>query len=1082
MAAQSAGTGAASVDTVLGQLEWRCIGPHRGGRVVAVAGDPVHEQVFYFGACAGGVWKTVDGGTYWDNVSDGYFTTAAVGAIAVADSDPNVIYVGTGETAIRGNVSHGDGVYKSTDGGKTWANVGLKDTRHIARVRIHPHNPDLVYVAALGHTWGPNKERGVYRSKDGGATWEQILFRSEKAGAIDLTLDPHNPRILYAATWEAQRYPHALVSGGEGSGIFKSADGGDTWTEITRNKGLPTGVLGKIGVAVSPAQSGRVWALVEAEDGALFRSDDGGDTWQRVCEEGDLRRRAWYYIHIFADPQDPDTMWVLNLQCWKSTDGGKTFTAVPTPHGDNHDLWIDPQNTQRMIEGHDGGACVSFNGGASWTTVYNQPTAQFYHVTTDTQFPYRVYGSQQDNSAITVPSRSFKGPITEQDWYVPGGGESGYIAVRPDNPNIVFGGAVGSGPGDGLLYRYDHRTGQVRNITVWPEVKGMGGGAKDVRYRFQWTFPIELSPHDPNVLYTCGNHVFRSTDEGHSWAAISPDLTRNDESKLQPSGGPITRDNTGAEHYCTIFAFVESPHEPGVLWAGTDDGLVHLSKDGGKTWQNVTPPASLLPEWALISIVEQSPHDPATAYVAATRYKHDDNRPFLLKTNDYGQTWRAITNGIPADDFTRTIREDPKQRGLLFAGTETAVYVSFDDGGHWQRLGGNVPVVPIHDLGIKDDELILATHGRSFWILDDLTPLRQIAARGAADAVTLFPPKPTHRVVGGRGFPAQSPAGLNFRRGGALVVTYRQRQKPTGETTTEYLDAGQNPPEGVQVFYYLAEQPHGEVKLTILDQGGNEIKSFSSQGNGQAPAGEPGAAAPEPKPTAAAKTPEQRVPAEAGLNRFVWNMRYPDPRQIQGENTSERNVVAGPLVPPGAYQVRLTVDGKDSTQPFTLLKDPRQATTPEDFAAQSKLLLGIRDRLNAITDAVTRLRDLREQADDWTRRTADRPNADEVKRAAEDLKAKLKGVEDELIQVEASSPLNFPARLREKLATLTAIVAGADFAPTRQAQEVYDGLAERVERQVQQLQQIIDTDVANFNGVLLRAEVSPVEPLPGGTP
>ncbi|HET9017503.1 MAG TPA: glycosyl hydrolase, partial [Thermomicrobiaceae bacterium] len=730
---------------LLESMEWRLIGPFRGGRVVAVAGHPTQPGTFYFGGCAGGVWKTTDGGTYWENITDGYFNTAAVGALAVSPSDPNVIYAGTGETAIRGNVSHGDGVYKSTDGGRSWQHLGLAATHAIGRVRIHPQNPDVVYVAALGHVWGPNKERGVYRSKDGGKTWEHILFKSDRAGAIDLTMDPNNPRVLYAAFWEAQRYPHALNSGGPDSAIYRSTDGGDTWQDITRNPGLPTGVLGKIGVAASPAKPGRVWALVEAEDGAMFRSDDGGDTWTRLSEQGELRRRAWYYTHVVADPSDADTVWVMNLKFWKSIDGGKSFQAVPTPHGDNHDLWIDPRDSNRMIEGNDGGACVTFNGGVTWSSLQNQPTAQFYHVTTDNRVPYRVFGSQQDNTAMSVPSASARGAITQTEWWEPGGGESGYIAVDPTNPEVMYGGSVGSGAGDGRLIRFNHATGETRIVTVWPEVTGMGRGAKHYKYRFQWTYPIHFSTHDPNTLHVASNHVHRSTDEGMSWEVVSPDLTRNEPSKLEDSGGPITLDNTGAEVYCTVFALAESPHERGVYWAGSDDGLIHLTRDNMQTWQNVTPPADMLPEWALISIIEPSPFDAGTAYVAATRYKHDDFRPYLLKTADYGQTWSTITDGIPANEFTRTVRADPNRKGLLYAGTETGVYVSFDDGGHWQRFQANLPVTPIHDLMVKGTDLIAATHGRSFWILDDLTPLHQVGAEQAGEAAHLYAPRPANR-------------------------------------------------------------------------------------------------------------------------------------------------------------------------------------------------------------------------------------------------------------------------------------------------------------------------------------------------
>ncbi len=584
-----------------GDLKWRLVGPFRAGRVVAVAGHPVDQATFYFGSTGGGVWKTTDVGRTWSNISDGFFKRASVGGIAVSESDPNVIYAGMGEGTIRGNVSHGDGVYKSTDGGATWANVGLSETRNIGRVRVHPTNPDVLYVAVLGHAHGPNRERGVFRSKDGGKTWEQVLFRSEQTGAIDLTIDAHNPRVIYAAFWQAKRTPYSLESGGEECGIWRSLDGGDTWTDITRNPGLPAGLLGKIGVSASPAQAGCVYALIEAEDGAVFKSTDRGDTWQRMNESRELRQRPWYFNHIFADPTDSDTLWVLNFYTWKSTDGGKTFDQMPTPHADNHDLWIDPNNPRRIIIGHDGGASVSLNGGETWSDILNQPTVEFYHVTTDMQTPYRIYGAQQDNTTISVSSRSNYAAITQADWTEVGGGESGYIAVRPDDPNIIFAGSYG-----GVITRYDHRTGQRRSINVWPEAM-TGHGAKDVKYRFQWTYPITLSPHDPDTLYITSNIVHRTRDEGNSWENVSPDLTRNDVTKMEPSGGVVTRDNTGAEYYGTIFAFTESPVQQGVLWAGSDDGLVHVSQNGGESWQNVTPPD--LPEWALISIIEASPHD-----------------------------------------------------------------------------------------------------------------------------------------------------------------------------------------------------------------------------------------------------------------------------------------------------------------------------------------------------------------------------------------------------------------------------------------------------------------------------------------
>jgi photosystem II stability/assembly factor-like uncharacterized protein len=1050
---------------LLRSLQWRCIGPYRGGRVVAVAGDPWDAAVFYFGACAGGVWKTYDGGTYWENISDGYLQTAAVGAIAVAESDPNVLYVGMGEACIRGNVSHGDGVYKSTDGGKTWAHLGLEDTRHVARVRIHPKNPDLVYVAALGHAFGPNMQRGVFRSADGGKTWDHVLFRSEKAGAIDLAMDAHNPRILYAAMWEAQRTPWSLTSGGLDSSLYKSADGGDTWTELTNNPGLPKGLKGRIGVAVSPAKPDRVWALVEAEDGALFRSDDGGATWQQLSDDRNLRLRFWYYGHVFADPQDPDTIYVLNIQAWKSIDGGRTFTQLTTPHGDNHDLWLDPRHPQRMIEGNDGGACVSFNGGVSWSTIYNQPTAQFYHVTTDTRFLYRVYGTQQDNTAISVPSRSEKGVILSSDCYPVGSSESGYIAVRPDNPNVVYSGAIGSAPGGGgVLLRYDHHTRQVQIITVWPEMYG-GWGAKDLKYRFQWTYPIVLSPHDPNVLYAAGNRLFRSTNEGTGWEAISPDLTRNDVTKMVPSGGPITKDTTGAEHYGTIFAFVESPHERGVFWVGTDDGLIHISKDGGQMWEDVTPKD--LAKWTLISMIEVSPHEPATAYVAATRYKLDDTRPYLYKTRDYGKTWELITNGIPEHDFTRVIREDPARRGLLYAGTETGIYVSFDDGASWQSLRLNLPAVPIYDLVIKDHDLVAATHGRSFWILDDLTPLDQLTDEVVQASAHLFTPRPTYRLPPPMGFGRPPGPGKNYMLAQGVPATYYETQSPTGQAVRTFLDAGQNPPDGVVVTYYLQQPPEAEVTLSFVDAQGQLIKRFSSQVMNE----QPSAAGPK----------ESRVPIAAGMNRFVWNMRYPDARAVPGDVTTERSLT-GPLAPPGTYQAQLSVGGHTYTASFEIRKDPRVSATQADFDAQFSLLMRIRDKLSDTHDAINQLRSIRQQVDEWVRRAerlSDRAASEAVAKAADDFKQKLSAIEEELIQSRARAQqdqLNFPTRLNAKLAGLTSVVSSADSAPTQQSYDVFRDLSARIDQQLIQLREVMEKDAAAFNDLIRRLEVPAIVP------
>jgi len=1036
--------------SLLASLEWRSIGPFRGGRVVAVAGDPVNPHVFYFGSTGGGVWKTTDGGQYWENISDGFFKRASVGAIAVAESDPNVIYVGMGETTIRGNVSHGDGIYRSTDGGESWTHLGLEDTRHIGKIRIHPHNPDLVYVAALGHAHGPNRERGVFRSRDGGKTWEHILFLNEEVGSHDIALDPHNPRILYAALWRARRLPHTLNSGGEGCGLHKSTDGGETWTDISHNKGLPASMLGKIGVAVSGARKDRVWAIVEAEDGAVFRSDDAGTTWVRLSDEMDLRKRPWYYQHMYADPQDAETLWILNERCYKSIDGGETFTQISVPHGDYHDLWIDPRDPQRMICGHDGGACVSFNGAESWSSIYNQPTGEYYHVITDNQVPYRVYGSQQDNTTITLPSRSSLGAITLADYYEVGGCESGYIAVRPDDPNIVYAGCY-----QGYMTRYDHLTQQTRDISVWPEASG-GWPAQDLKYRFQWTFPIVLSPHDPSVLFATGNHVFRSTNEGASWEEISPDLTRNEKSRMGPSGGPITKDLVGTEYYGTIFAFVESPQKPGLFWAGSDDGLLHLSHDGGQNWQNITPAA--LPEWALVSIIEPSPHDPASAYLAATCYKQDDFRPHLFKTNDYGKTWTKITTGIPDNDFTRVIREDPVRRGLLYAGTETGLYVSFDDGAHWQSLRLNMPAVPIHDFVIKDDDLVVATHGRSFWILDDISPLRQVSDEVCEASVHLFQPRLTTRFLAAFSYELPPTPGKNFAFLGPFQATYRQQEIATGEKVRKYLDAGQNPPDGAVIHYALKEQPQGEVILTFFTASGQVIRTFSSEEKEEQ-------LRPGPDKDKEQKKKEPHVPKAAGANRFIWDLRCAPPRRIQDDRKSEE-IMKGPLVPPGVYQIQLQVGDQIYTQSFAVLKDPRVATSQEDLQQQFDLLEAIRTKVSEIHEAVNAVRSIRRQADEWEQRTRGLDIHESLLTLGKSLKDKLSAIEEGLIQPKVKDQmdtLSEPMRLSAKLAALAGTVASADAPPTRQAGLLFDELSARVATIIRKLHEIIDTDVATFN-------------------
>ena len=1047
---------------MLNALEWRCIGPPRGGRVVAVAGDPVDLGTFYFGACAGGVWKTCDGGTYWENVSDGYFNTASVGAIAVSDSDPSVVYAGMGESTIRLDVSHGDGVYRSNDGGRSWQHLGLEDTRHIAKVRIHPTNPDIVYVGALGHAFGPNLQRGVFKSTDGGQNWKHVLFKSENAGAADLTIDPNNPRFLFASIWQVRRNFWNLNSGGPDSGLWRSMDGGETWEDVSANKGLPDMPYGRIGVTISPSQPGRVYATIEAGEPGVFRSDDYGDTWELVSDNRDLQGRPWYYQHIFADPQDADTVWVLNYSAYKSIDAGKTWEEVNTPHGDNHDLWIDPRNPQRLIEGNDGGACVSYNGGDTFSTIYNQLTAQFYHVTTDTQFPYRVYGTQQDNSAISVPSSTHKGGIPWGDCYTVGSSESGYIVVDPTDPNIVISGAIGSSPGGGgNMLRYDHSTGQVRIITVWPEMN-TGFGAVDAKYRFQWTYPIHFSPHDPGVLYAAGNVVFRSTDQGSSWEPISPDLTRNDPDKLQPSGGDITGDASGAETYCTVFSFVESPHEMGVFWAGSDDGLVHISRDGGQTWDNVTP--SDLEEWTRIDMIEVSPHDPATAYVSATRYKLDDNRPFLFKTSDYGQTWSSITSNLPDDDFTRCIREDTERQGMLYVGTETNAYISYDDGGTWHSMKGNLPVVPVYDFNVKNGDLVAATHGRSFWILDDLDHLRQVSGDFAGEDAHLLTPPTKIRMAApfrGRG----GSRAKNYQLALGAAVAFIDNKDELGRIDRQFLDAGNNPPAGVRVWYWLSEAPEDEVTLTFLDANGEEIRTYTSAEKKSDDDDDDGPDLP-------------RVPAEAGMNRFDWSMRYPGASTVPGDKTTE-GVGRGPMAPPGSYQVRLTVGEQSQTVSFDLVKDPRVDATQEDFDAQFGLAVQLRDKISETHDNINRLRSARSQVEEWAKRARGTAAEQAVADGAESVTAKLNEIESALIQTEykgARDRLHLPIRWNAKLAGLMPVVTSGDYRPPKQAYDVFSEFSETVDGYSESLQQVLDEDLDEFQNLLAELEVPLISP------
>ncbi len=1057
---------------LLDAMTFRCIGPTRGGRVVAVAGHPTRPGVFYFGAVAGGIWKTEDAGTTWVNISDGYLGTGSVGAIAVSDSDPNVIFAGMGESCIRLDVSHGDGVYRSGDGGATWSHCGLADTRHIGEVRIHPKNPELVYVAALGHAFGRNEERGLFRSRDGGKSWEKVLYKSDKAGAVDVSFDPNNPEVIYATIWETHRNFWELSSGGPDSGLWKSTDGGDTWREITHNKGLiPTSaVVGKIGVAASPVKHGRVWALVEAsQKPGLYRSEDFGETWKLVSSQIDLRYRPWYYMHVTADTQEADTVFVNNLDFWKSTDGGKTFSKIATPHGDNHDLWIDPRDNQRMVQGNDGGANVSFNGGLSWSTIYNQPTAQMYTVTTDDREPfYYVYGTQQDNSSVAVPSGAIDLAITWADCYPAGSGESGFMAVHPEDHNVVFVGAVGSSPGGGgSLQRYDHRSRQIRLVNVWPEVHD-GIGPLHLKVRFPWTYPILFSPHDSGVLYTAGNMVFRSTDQGHSWTPISPDLTRNDPTKLAASGGPITKDTSGAEHYCTIATLRECPLEPAVLWAGSDDGLVHVSRDGGDSWAHVTPPD--LPEWSYVRTVEPSPHKPGTIYVAATRYKLDDNTPYLFKTEDYGSSWRAITgesaHGLPDDEFVRVIRTDPEREGLLYVGTETGIYVSVDDGASWDRWASNFPVTPVYDIAVKGTDLVVATHGRSFWIMDDLLPLHQLVDDPATSSTRLLRPRRAWRLL-----PDLFHRWISRTEGKDYWVslgkqaTFEAEVDETGQVRRKFLDAGEAAPVGAVITYLIGEEVDDDTSLSLqfYDGDGELVRRIGTKPSGYD----------EMNDDEKAFHGGPWITVNRGVNRFLWDLRHAGSTKVLG-NKMTADADEGPLVVPGTYEVRLVISrpGEEAnvmSERFQVVNDPRVQVTQDALQRQLDALLKIRDKISEAHEAVTRIRSVNAQLDSWLDRS-DLP--DEARTTAEGLKTKLSEIENELIKPGKHEDLfggQEPARLNEKLASLISVMSSADAPPTQQSLELSAAYSAELDAELKKLSQVFAEDLEGFNALMADA-------------
>ncbi len=1017
-------------ENALKGMKWRQVGPFRGGRALAVSGVSGNLDTYYFGAVAGGVWRTANGGLTWTPMTD-KTGIMSVGAIAVAPSDSNVIYVGTGESCIRGNISYGDGMYKSLDGGKNWMHIGLEDTQHIAKIVVHPQNPDIVYVAALGHAYGSNEMRGVFRSNDGGKTWQKILFKDNKTGAIDLVFDPNNQHILFAALWEAQRTPWGMTSGGPGSGLYRSSDDGATWKRL-EGHGLPSGILGRIGVSVSGADGNRVYAIIEAEKGGIYRSEDAGESWKLINPDHRFTQRAWYFHHIFADPKNAETVYVLNTGVSRSTDGGHTFEFIRAPHGDNHGLWIDPKNPQSMIVANDGGASVSHDTGKSWTPENNQPTAQFYHVAADNAVPYRVYGAQQDNSTVAIASRSDHFAIDRPDWYDVGGGESGFVVPDPRNPDVVYAGSY-----DGFITRFDKKNAQEQDISSWP-MNPMGAGAAELKHRFQWTAPIMISPNDPNAVYHGGEAVFKTTDGGMSWAAISRDLTRNDKSKQQSSGGLLTKDNTSVEYYDTVFALAESPVEKGVIWAGTDDGLVQVTRDGGQDWANVT--AKEFGEWSLVSIIEASPHAAGAAYVAIDRHKLDDYRPYAFKTTDYGKSWTKITSGLPESSYVHAVREDPKRRGLLFAGTENGIYVSFDDGGRWQPLKLNLPTTPIHDLLVKNDDLIVATHGRSFWILDDITPLRQMTASTATEDAHLYQPAPAIRYRG------------------------------AGFTLPATVPVGANPPTGLVIDYFLKSAPKEGATLEILDAKGKVIRKYSSKKAAEG-------ASPDEEEFGISR-PGETLPAEEGLNRFVWDMRGEAPARVPGA-VSWGGRPTGALVLPGTYQIKLTVAGKTATASAEISKDSRVTVSAADLEKQNELAVRIWNRVNAGHEAVNQIRSVRGQLDAMKKRLGADTSVKPVLDASDELKKKMDAVEEKIIQPKSKSgedPLNYPIQVADQFMALLGTVESADTAPTAQSYAVFEELNGRLETQLTAWREIQSKDLTSLNDLMQKNKIPAIAP------
>ena len=1012
-----------SEETIDG-LKWREVGPYRGGRVAAVEGIPQHRDTYYFGSTGGGVWKTSDGGTHWKSVSDGFFG-GSIGAVAVSALDPNIIYVGTGEKTVRGNTSSGNGIWKSTDAGRSWQHVGLTDSHHVPRIRIHPRDPDIVYAAVLGHLYGPNEQRGVFRSTDGGANWEKVLYVNDRAGAVDLIMDPSNPRVLYASTWRVRKTPYILHSGGDGSGLWKTTDGGDHWEPLSGNEGLPEAPLGIAGITISPSNPDRLYAIIEAESGGVFRSDDAGKTWQRVNHERRLRNRAYYYNRIYADPEDQEVVYLLNVRFYKSKDGGKSFSPISTPHSDNHDLWIDPNDPRRMIEANDGGANVSYDGGQNWTAQDNQPTAQMYRVSVDNAFPFRLLGGQQDNTAVRIRSRSaFGSAISVRDWEPTAGGESGTVVADPDEPDIVYGGSFA-----GALIRIDHRTGEVRSINVWPDPP-YGWPVEKLKYRFNWNFPLMFSPHDPNVLYAAANVLFRTRDEGQTWSAISGDLTRNSDGN----------DSQGMEPYATIFAIAQSPTEPGVIWTGSDDGLVHVTRDGGTNWVDVTPKG--LPKEIQINSIESHPFEAGGLYLAATAYKRDDFRPYLYKTNDYGKSWKKMVVGIPNDHFTRVVRADPGRRGLLFAGSESGLYVSYNDGAQWRALQLNLPVSPITDLAIKHGGLVAATQGRGYWVLDDLAFLRQLDDEVFAADAHLFKPMPAHR----------------------LLAATDDDPENMGE------NMGQNPPAGVVLRYWLREAlpPDRPLTLEITREDGEIIRTFTRKKA-------PDEASDETPPSG---DDERLLSVEKGLNELVWNMRWPSAESFPNMVLFHGSL-AGPTAVPGRYVAKLTVGDSVQIVPISILADPRVAISAEDYQAQFDFVLDANHKLTRTHRAIGRVRAVKSQLAVVGKRIKGDSAYAALAEVAEALAMSLTEIEESLYQTKLEVPNDyfnryFPIRLSDKLAGLMSMAAIGNHAPSESSIAVRDELVAAIDRELAKLDRLFAEDLAAFNDLAASMDLTVV--------